>query len=255
MRRNQVLVERPDLFRSQKIAAHLQEERDRKQTEYPRWEDVGEGVKVPIFWPSSAGDCRRKLCYELMHPEQADPDTVDGALRMYDGAAHQASTVHWLNLMGYHVEGTEIPVNRLVRRKKKPIYRIRGRMDGVIWLPDPEDKKSNYRAVLECKGLSTFTCKAKDPLDVISPSYRDQAHMYMSLAQLRHALFVIKDKNNSELHFYELQLRDDRVTELRSRLRQVSTAVSQGTLLPRDYHTPTQRPCSWCSFNKVCWGK
>jgi CRISPR/Cas system-associated exonuclease Cas4 (RecB family) len=250
---NKTLMARDDLFRTKQLEKHLEAEHARRATEHPRWEEMPD-YKVPKFWPSSAGDCRRKLCYELLGPEFASPDAIDGAMRMYDGEAHEKSTIHWLQAMGYNVEGVQVPLNKLVKRRGEPLYRISGRMDGVIWLPDADDGKSWYRAVLEIKGLSTFTCK-QDALQIVNPGYRDQAHMYMHLAQLRHALFVIKDKNNSELHFIELQIKEDRVKELRARLKQVALAVQKKVMLPRDYSDPNQRPCSWCNFRKECWKK
>lgn len=221
-------------------------------TEFPRWEEI-EGVQVPIFYASSAGSCPRQEWYELVLREKSVPDSVEGIMRMYDGEAHQASVVHWLKEMDHVVHSEEKSFRVTVRKKGKPFYRIRTRIDGIIQLSSAPE----VPMILEVKGLADWSWRRleKNPLDVIHPGYRAQATVYMHLSKIHETLFAIKNKNTSQVSFWKMSFSQAAWERIRDRWRMiVKHTVSREPPL-RDYQDPETLWCKWCRYKHECWGE
>lgn len=249
-----LLTKRDDLFsrRLPQLREYLENERQRKLEIHTRWVDG-----IPVLYPSMAGECLRQSTYDILEPEKAEPEDVESALRLHDGELHEATTVHWLRKMGYAVEDRGKRIRRVFKRGGKPFFRLHARLDGTIWVPGEKDSKSYYHAVLECKGLSTWTMRRAAEEEIIRPAYRTQALIYMRLTGLRHCVFPIKDKNNSSLSFFEQHWSDEMWRRTKKRLVEVAEACHAQKLLPRGYDSPPTgkgfHPCNWCRHSKRCW--
>jgi hypothetical protein len=250
-----MLRERPDLFNfgAEKIRKEvLPADRDAIVKARPRWKHI-KGKKLPIFHASEANACSRRDCYAY-RGDTPTPMDLDGALRVYDGDPHADSLVHWLTLMGYEVTDREKVFRKIVRGSTGR-YGVTGRIDGIIQLPtNPSDMGSpREKYIAEFKGLSCFTHQRKDITEVVNKTYRMQAQVYMWMSGIHQTMFVIKNKNNSEFRFFEMDFNPKRIAQLKTRWAAVVSAVKEEALLPRDY-TQSSLECKWCRHNQKCWG-
>ena len=101
------------------------------------------------------------------------------------------------------------------------------------------------------KGLSTYTMR-KSSDDIVNKTYRFQAQCYMWLSGIRKTIFVIKDKNNSQFRFFELEYNPKVIQTLKQKWLRIARAVRGEELLSREYAKDSLE-CSWCSFTDRCW--
>lgn len=248
-----MLIERSDLWKPETLAPHLLAQRDKWEGEHPRWKKI-KTERVPVFNANESNACQRRLCYAYSGETPA-PNDIDGALRMYDGNPHADAMVHWLGILGYIVTDREKPVKKLLRTKTG-LIRISGHLDGIVQAPEGDRAVGRIPYILECKGLSTFTTHPKygKPIeDIVNKSYRAQAQAYMWLTGIPRTLFVIKDKNTSQLRFFQLLANPKVMKWLIQRWVRVTQAVKNDELLDREYARDSLE-CQWCRHSKLCWG-
>ena len=211
---------------------------------HPRFQAEDSGG-LPIFYGSEAGHCWKQLCYRYLPKYKPLGEEVESLLRLHDGNPHGDSVVHWLTEMGYAVTKRE---QQYVKFRKK--YVVSGRVDGFVEIP------GEGTFILEMKGLSTNTMRMP-ALDIVNQGYRYQAQVYMWLTETTRTLFVIKDKNNSQLRFFELKYNPKVMRGIMRRWFKVAGAVRRERLLKREYSLdPKGRlpmACQWCRYHAYCW--
>lgn len=211
---------------------------------FPHWKE-----EVPLFHANQAGACWRKLCYQLLGVDPT-PMELGGAQRVYDGEAHANSIIHWLGEMGLEVFGQERSFCKKVKINGQ-VFWVSGHVDGLIVFPARSGKM--LEGVFEAKGLSTWTATKADPLDVVNKGYRLQVQDYMWLSGRRHTLLVVKNKNSSDLRFFQIDYSRTTVTQTMRRRAKVVKAVRAKKLLPREYEKNSYECMHFCPFYKKCW--
>jgi hypothetical protein len=256
------LMSRDDLWVAgqDKLTKHLTEENARLSGENPRWREV-EGKMVPVLWPSSLGDCRKKITYDLLPDAVSEPFPNDVEIRLYDGQWHEKSMAHWLGIMGYPITDRDKKVRKIVRNKKgQPLFLLRGRLDGIIFkVPPPPDwlnekeEVPDTTAIWEAKGLSTWTMKKQTPSDIVFPHYRDQGTLYMKMTGIHRCIFTVKNKDTGAFRFIEWFYSEARAMKLIRKGAEIARFAQIEKLAPRDHDSPKAFQCRWCRHKEKCW--
>jgi hypothetical protein len=245
-----MLHERTDIFRKPELEAYAEKTGREYRKEHPQWAKI-RGKKTPIFRASSANACQRQICYGLLG-ETPRPIEIDGLLRVHDGDPHGASVIHWLRTMGYEVYWEEKRYRKTVKTPAGTIA-VSGHVDGVVEAQTGPGNVGNIPYILECKGLSCFTLNNKSSEDIVNKGYRYQAQVYMWMSGIPRTLFAIKNKNNSQIRFWEYGYDEKIIKSLVRRWARIFSAVKEKDLLDGEYDQRSLE-CKWCRHNRLCWG-
>lgn len=186
---------------------------------------------------SAGHPCRRKLVYERLHPEEADP--IDEGLWSVFREGHSQHEVirRDLEAMGVKVLSVERPVSW-------PDLDLTGTIDLVLEVDGEE-------TVWDAKGYSPHL-KVRSLDDVREgPWYLRVAYWQVQLYMLllgREGGFILKNKGTSRLHFLDVPLDFAGTEALLSRIEDVNEHVRAELLPDRE----VGEWCDGCEFRRVC---
>ena len=198
---------------------------------------------------SSSGDCIRKLAYIYLGFEE-DGKKIDarGKLTFFLGDLTELAILKLARLSGCHIFATgleqlEVSIN----------------IDGVEIVGHPDGlflhKGTTY--LVECKSMSDYGFKDFEKGN-ISSSYIAQVNMYMYLLNIKNAIFLALNKNNSVLGEKIVSYSPKVVSEVIERFRKVIHSTKDN--LPEREFKPDKNgklpwQCSYCPFWKICYKK
>jgi len=126
--------------------------------------------------------------------------------------------------------------------------KIKGHIDGVI-KNIPESDKPH---LLEIKTMndSSFKATVKNGIKAQYPQYWVQAQVYALKMKLDKILFVVYNKNNSDLYQERMDLHKMQAKFFLDRAKQ----LAEDTRIPdRKYKTSSYYMCKFCPFSTHCW--
>ena len=143
----------------------------------------------------------------------------------------------YLREAGYKLEGA-FPEPQLAYSVLGGLHH--GRSDGIIHLPE-------WRALLECKSASKkkFQAFTLGGVRAVYEKYYWQAQLYMGCAGLDRALFVIVNKDDSNIHTEVMPANRADFDAMIARVRRITTS----TTWPQIMDLPD---CQYCDFRLHC---
>lgn len=248
------------------VHQHLQEEQ-RLNNE----KRVAEG-RIGKFYPSSVGQCRRKIAYQMLgYPGK--PTAGQNLLIMDNGTYFHNRMEETFEKMGILVA----PELKLTHDE----LRISGRSDAIVWNwlkkedePDGEIIQL-YKPILDESGRDTgqteliFNGPANDVMivefkSIKSKKYDDlpktkpkkehnmQLQLYMYLTGIRAGLVYYENKDNQEQKYYYMKYDETVVEKVISDIRYVISHIDEGKLPERDF-PPVSFDCRFCDFRDICY--
>ena len=211
------------------VANNLYEAAARSRNDQPRRNYLG---------MSAIGDpCERKLWFGF---RGFTPLPLDGRVIMLFrfGDRVEEEVIHWLRAAGYHVEGQQEGFSDHGGW-------FSGHCDGII------HGITNQPHILEIKSCNAkkFNAFKKYGVQKTYQIYWDQSQCYMGYAGLERALFVIQNKDNSEIYTERVYFDQEAFTLLRKKAFSVIT--SNDPIKPE--FAKDSQTCSWCDHRITCW--
>lgn len=181
--------------------------------------------------------CARKIWYGF---RQFTPQVRDGRVKMIFslGNAVEAEVLKWLRLAGYEVEGQQEHFSALNGF-------FAGHCDGII------HGVTQRPHILEIKSASDFRFKAFQTSSImkVAPVYAAQVQCYMGYSGLERALFVVMNKNTSEIYTERVHFDKAAFLSLEEKARWI---INENFPPNRAFETEG-RECSLCEFAGHCW--
>lgn len=251
------------------VHQYLSEENQQRQQE--RY-DQG---RIGKFYPSSVGNCKRKIAYQMMgYPGKPIPGR--NLLIMDNGTYFHERMEDTFERMGILIA----PELKL----KDEELRISGRSDAIIWnflkkegevYPDDEVIKL-YRPVMDADGKEiegetelVYEGLASDVLivefkSIKSKGYNDyvpktkpqkkhemQLQLYFYLTGIRQGMVYYENKDTQEQKYFHVTYNQDIVDEIVSDIKFVIEHIDQGKFPEREFQ-PTSFECRYCDFRDIC---
>lgn len=164
---------------------------------------------------------------------------LDGRMIMlFDlGDQIEQRTIHWLTLAGYKIEGQQEGFTA-------HFGLFRGHCDGVI------HGVTQKPHILEIKSASDKRFKSFKSfgVQVVEPTYYCQAQCYMGYANIDRTLFVIINKNTSEIYTERLYFYQDAFDALHRRAYDIITSNN----VPPMAFDEDSIECKWCDYKMHC---
>jgi hypothetical protein len=187
------------------------------------------------------GSCERAIWYSW---RKFTPAPQDGRMMiLFELGDHVEQIVtRSLRLAGYQLEGA-YPDQQFSFDDLGGFWR--GHSDGIITLPE-------QRAVLECKSANKnkFEEMKKDGVRKAQPKYYVQAQCYMVYSGISKCLFVVMNKNTSELYIEEIDI--DTATFYATKAK-AERIIKARTAPERGFDDKACVDCSWCDYRTHCW--
>lgn len=227
--------------------------------------------------PSNGGPdtCLRKLAYQAYDAPQKDPHGRFLVV-MDDSSWHEELVVQWLERTVFHLHSRQLRIACGTTIWKGRPQTIHGQIDGIITDLFGVDR------LLEIKAIEHFTFQRYSD-GTYPTNYFTQVVLYFKgvLAlnpELREALLLIKNKNQSAFLEYRLRYHpdEDRLTVVElthsngthtfpnqdfiglyrqalARFAVLETHRDAGSLPLRPYEDQHNFHCDYCPFRKLCW--
>lgn len=243
---------------------------ENQQRQQQRYEDG----RIGKFYPSSVGNCKRKIAYQMMgYPGKPIPGR--NLMIMDNGTYFHERMEDTFNRMGIMIA----PELKL----KDPELRISGRSDAIIWnflkkegevYPDDEVIKL-YQPVKDADGNDTeeqelvYEGLASDVLivefkSIKSKGYNDyvpktkpqkkhemQLQLYFYLTGIRQGMVYYENKDTQEQKYFHVTYNPSIVDEIVQDIKFVIEHIDQGKLPEREFQ-PTSFDCRYCDFRDIC---
>lgn len=181
--------------------------------------------------------CARKIWYSF---RQFTPQARDGRIKMIFslGNAVEVEVLKWLRLAGYQIDGQQEHFSALNGF-------FAGHCDGII------HGITQRPHILEIKSASDSRFKAFQAGSIVkvSPVYAAQVQCYMGYSGLERALFVVMNKNTSEIYTERVHFDREAFTQLEAKARWILDANQP----PDRAYADEGRECSMCEFAGHCW--
>lgn len=254
------------------VHAFLSNERQQNQVDRFKKGRVGK------FYPSSVGNCKRKIAYQMLgYPGK--PASGQGLLIMENGT-------YFHNRMEDIFERMGIMIAPELSLRDEDL-RISGRSDAIIWNfmlePEEEDgpeielyqfqKDENGRTVYEdgkpvldlvYKGPNNHvlivefkSAKAKKYNDYIPKTkpiaeHEMQLQLYFYLTGIRKGMVYYENKDNQEQKYHVVEYNEKIVEEVIADIKHVIEHLDNGTMPEREFQ-PVDVKCRYCDFRDVCY--
>lgn len=187
-------------------------------------------------------ECDRQLWYKINHPKEI---TEARTIRIFElGDAIENKLVKFFRLAGLKV----FDKNEDGKQFGFDEGDIKGNSDGVvIGLPEcPE-----IPHLLEFKSANSKRFKVFEKEGINSdPVYKTQCHVYMQKLGLSCCLFVVYNKDNSDLYLERFELDNTYADIMMARGREI---LSTEEMPKRKYKKSTFFKCKFCDYGKECW--
>lgn len=159
---------------------------------------------------------------------------IDGRLIMLFelGDIIEQQVIHYLNAAGFKVDGQQAGF-----KSHNGFYR--GSWDGIVY------GVTNSPHILEIKSANDkrFAAFKKFGVKETSPQYFCQSIVYMGYAKLDRALFVIVNKNTSEIYTERVYFNQEDFEALDARAKYIITSNA----MPEKADD-----CDWCPYKGIC---
>lgn len=204
---------------------------------------IAEPITRPYFGLSSIGsECWRKIQYEIYFASvKAFPVRVK---RIFDlGHLIEIEVVKALRAQGVIVENDQ-----------KEVVGFGGHWKGHI---DGEASNVPSAAItkhlLEIKSMADLYFKkvVKNGLKISNPEYYDQMQSYMDYGKYERGLFVVYNKNTSEMHSERIRTDHERQRELRKKESEICISEKLFSRIGND--DPNFFKCKMCNHRGVCY--
>lgn len=213
------------------------------------FEDVRKKVdsqtgKRDWFRPSEAGDCRRSIAYDRLGYEK-DAREDERELLLQDGHMHGNDLKDRLTRALSKGENKfHSPEKEFIRTEPHNgvKVKVKGHVDGLI----------GDEGIAEFKGISHFSYKDLIKTREVKDSYRLQLNFYMWLAKRKWGVFLIKNKNNSNLFEQRMDFDPKLLKWAMDRFSDVEKALLKNKLPDRDFAMGSKE-CYQCDHFKMCW--
>lgn len=198
------------------------------------------GVSRTYLGMSSIGDpCERKLWYSFRRYTGLP---IEGRTIMIFrfGDCIETEVIHHLRLAGYTVEGQQDSFTDHGGW-------FSGHCDGII------HGITSRPHILEIKSANEKKFKAFKDYGVQKTyeTYRCQAQCYMGYAGLERAIFIIQNKNNSEIYSERVYFDAEAFERLRQKAYRIITSNEQHG---HSFHQDSLN-CKWCDYRIHCWNQ
>lgn len=244
--------------------------KENQERQQQRYEDG----RIGNFYPSSVGNCKRRITYQMMgYPGKPIPGR--NLLIMDNGTYFHERMEDTFNRMGIMIA----PELKL----KDPELRISGRSDAIIWNflkkegdVYPDDKVIKlYQPVKDANGKDTeeqelvYEGLASDVLivefkSIKSKGYNDyvpktkpqkkhemQLQLYFYLTGIRQGMVYYENKDTQEQKYFHVTYNQSIVDEIVADIQFVIGHIDAGTLPEREFQ-PTSFECRYCDFRDIC---
>lgn len=197
--------------------------------------DYGGKKRRYLGMSSIGGECDRALWLGFRgYPE----NPVDGRMSMLFrfGDRIEEEVIRFLGLAGYRVEGQQDEFMDFDGM-------FRGHCDGIV------HGVTKNTHILEVKSASDSRFKAFKQRGVLTTSavYYAQVQCYMGYSGLERALFVIQNKNTSEIYTERVHFSVKDFENLKNRAK----SIIYSEQMPPAFD-PGATQCRWCSKSMVC---
>ena len=190
--------------------------------------------------------CARALQFEFFNASKEKPFSGQTLRTFAIGHALEDLAVGWLQAAGVIIGGRQSSFSTANGL-------IRGHCDGVIQ-GGPIDF-GPFPRFLEIKTASAKKWREfeKHHIQKANPVYYAQVQMYMSYLNLQNpALFMVINKDSSELYFEDVIFDPQAAQEALDRGVRIIQACLAGELLPGVSDDPNFYLCPWCSWQSRC---
>lgn len=232
-----------------------------------------EDGRIGKFYPSSVGQCKRKIAYQMMgYPGK--PKQGRNILILDNGT-------YFHNRMEALFERMGIMIAPELKLKHEEL-RISGRSDAIIWnfMKKPDDVIEGdkviklYKPVYDEEGNETGeelvyeglasdvlivefkSSKEKSYNDYIPKTKPDKKHemqlqLYFFLTGIRAGLVYYENKNTQDQKYYYVTYNQAIVDEIVADIKFVIHHIDNGTLPEREFQ-PTSFECRYCDYRDIC---
>lgn len=190
--------------------------------------------------------CDRKLWYSYKMPSRITDARI---LRIMDlGNKIEEMVIEYLKDAGLVVYDKDESGNQFSFSDGP----IAGNIDGVVMNLLESDKPHLF----ECKSAkdSRFKEFVKKGIKEVEPKYWAQIQTYMKYMELERCLYVIYNKDTSELHIERFEYNAMEADYYVSRGKEIANKEEHET--ERKYKGPAWRECKYfCPYKERCWGR
>jgi len=158
------------------------------------------------------------------------------------GNAVEKIIVDELKRIGFEITGTQLELTAADGF-------IRGHVDGIVTgLPDHEE----VSFLLEVKSMKAAKWKAfvKNSFAATYSEYFAQIQIYMHLLDLPACLYVIMNKDTSEIHCEIVKYQKEKAEDFLQKAHDIVYSKYPPAKCTED---PAYYKCGWCDFYNVCW--
>lgn len=230
--------------------------------------------KVGKFYPSSVGDCKRKIAYQMMgYPGK--PKEGRTALILANGDSFHERMEALFDEMGILIA----PELKL----KSEALKISGRSDAIVWnflkssgAPVEGDKEITLEAptydedgletgtqvvyqglasdvlIVELKSAKENSYEKYTPKTKPQKKHELQLQLYFHLTGIPQGLVYYENKNNQQQKYFYVEQDDNTIEQILSDIEFNVEHYNAGTLPEREFE-PTSFECLYCDFNEICY--
>lgn len=190
-------------------------------------------------------ECDRKLWYSYKQPKKITGAKIN---RTFDlGNAVEDLVINWLSLVeGFTVITRDENGEQFGGTDEMLAWHIDGVIQGL-----PESGKPH---LLEIKSAKDDRYKAfvKDGLQKTDSKYYAQCQTYMHKEGLERALFIVVNKDTSEMYMERVRYNKMEATYFINRAKEIARAEEPPA---RKYNTKAFFKCKWCDWKDECWSE
>jgi len=224
--------------------------------------------RIGKFYPSSVGDCKRKIAYQMLgYPGK--PWNGKSLLVTENGTSFHNRMESIFERMGIMI-APELSL-------KDPELRISGRSDAIIYNfmrePDEEDGPvirlyeppkpgeepkliyegpNNDVLIVEFKSIKSKGFNEYLPKTKPKKEHEMQLQLYFYLTGIRKGMVYYENKDNQEQKYYIVDYNQSIVDSIISDIRVIIEAIDNDILPEREFQ-PTDVKCRYCDFRDICW--
>jgi len=230
--------------------------------------------RIGKFYPSSVGQCKRKITYQMMgYPGK--PKEGRNVLILDNGTSFHNRMEEYFDRMGIMIA----PELKL----KSEELRISGRSDAIIWNymkktegpiegdqmiklyapqydeegKEMEEQKLIYEGwasdvlIVEFKSAGNKSYEDYTPKTKPQKKHEMQLQLYFYLTGIRAGMVYYENKNTQAQKYYYVEYNQSIVDEIIADIRFCIQHLEAGTLPEREF-APTSFDCRYCDFRDIC---
>lgn len=216
--------------------------------------------RVGKFYPSSAGQCKRKIVYQMTGVE-GKPPSAKGLMIMDNGTYFHKRMNDWFEEMGLLV-AKDLPL-------KHEELRISGECDAIIWnfrknendihdefiqiKKDNEIIAEGYDSDFILVDFKSINSKAFYYLkDKPKPEHELQLQLYLYLTGIRKGMMYYESKDTQETKYYFVDYNQTKIDKLIDDIQYIIRHVDEETVPDRDFE-PSSWQCKYCDYFATCY--